>query len=117
MVPLAVQRLQWQLAGVGGASATESRWIESVILAVCLVLASAMTASRRPGWQALGIVTSLAYVYLGVAAIAVPDQPGSWAIPGGIASVMGGLAYAGVIFTEARRGHVVATLSPRVVTA
>jgi len=117
MVPYAVQHLQWQLAGVGGASATESRWIESVILAACLVLASAMTATRRPGWQALGIITSLAYIYLGAAAIAVPDQPGSWGIPGGAAAIAAGLAYAGIIFAEARRGSVIASLTPTVVAA
>jgi hypothetical protein len=116
MVPFAVQHLQWQLTDVGGASATESRWIESVILAACLVLATVLIASRRPGWQALGVITSLAYIYLGLAAIAVPDQPGSWGTLGGVVSIAGGLAYAGVILTEARRGGEVATLRPTPVT-
>jgi hypothetical protein len=115
MVPLGLQRLLWQLGGIGGASASESRWAESVILAACLILASAMTATRRPGWQALGVITSLAYIYLGVAAIAVPDQPGSWGIAGGIASIAEGMAFAGIVFTEARRHSVVARLKARVV--
>jgi hypothetical protein len=117
MVPLGLQRLLWQIEGVGGVSASESRWAESVILAVCLILASAMTATRRPGWQALGVITSLAYIYLGVAAIAVPDQPGSWGIPGGIASIAGGLLYAGIIFVEARRSPAVARLRAGLATA
>jgi hypothetical protein len=117
MGTVGLQHLQFQLAGVGGASASESRWIESVILSVCLISASVLTATRRPGWQALGVITSLAYIYLGIAAIAVPDQPGSWGIPGGIASIAGGLAYAAVIFAEARRGAAVATPKPRAATA
>jgi hypothetical protein len=114
---VALQHLQWQLAGFGGASASESRWAESVILSVCVISASVLTATRRPGWQALGLITSLAYIYLGLAAIAVPDQPGSWGIPGGVAAIAGGLAYAAVIFTEARRGAVVATAKTRAATA
>jgi hypothetical protein len=117
MVPFTVQHLQWQITRVGGASATESRWIESVILAACLVLASVLTASRRPGWQALGMITSLAYIYLGFAVIAVPDQPGSWGVLGGVAAIAGGLVYAGVLVAEARRGSEVPTLRPTVVAA
>src|SRR5579859_4298801 len=117
MGTVALQHLHWQLAGFGGASASESRWAESVILSVCLILASVLTATRRPGWQALGVITSLAYVYLGIAAIAVPDQPGSWGMLGGIASIAGGLAYAAVIFAEARPGAPVATRNTRAATA
>jgi hypothetical protein len=111
MGTVALQHLQWQLAGFGGASASESRWAESVILSVCLISASVMTATRRPGWQALGLITSLAYIYLGIAAIAVPDQPGSWGIPGGIVAIAGGFAYVGLVFREARRGPLAAALS------
>jgi hypothetical protein len=117
MVPFGLQRLQWQLTGVGGVSAMESRWIESVILAACLILASVLTASRRPGWQTLGTITSLAYLYLGLAAIAVPDQPGSWGVLGGGVSIAGGLVYAAVVLAEARRGSPVATLRPASATA
>jgi hypothetical protein len=117
MGTMALQHLQWQLAGFGGTSASESRWAESVILSLCLIFASVLIATRRPGWQALGVITSLAYIYLGIAAIAVPDQPGSWGPPGGIAAIAGGLAYAAVILSEARRGAALATPETRAATA
>ncbi|MBV9894253.1 MAG: hypothetical protein JO020_08785 [Chloroflexi bacterium] len=105
MGAIGLQHLQWQLAGFGGASASESRWAESVILSVCLIFASVLAATRNPGWQALGLITSLAYIYLGIAAISVPDQPGSWGLAGGIAATAGGLVYGGLIVFESRQPH------------
>ncbi|MBV9577174.1 MAG: hypothetical protein JO057_01145 [Chloroflexi bacterium] len=116
LVPLAVVNLQRQLEGVGGDSAAQARWIEAAILAVVLVVAMLLTATRRPGWQTLGVLTSLAYVYLGVAALSIPDQPGSWGIVGGIAALAGGLAYAGLVLAEGRRAASTAVLTARLVT-
>jgi drug/metabolite transporter (DMT)-like permease len=98
-----LRNLQWQLSGFGGEHAAEARWMGAVILALCLVLASLLTATRRPGWQTLGLITSLAYLYLGVAALTVPDQPGSWGVLGGVAALVGGLAYAALVWFEAQQ--------------
>jgi hypothetical protein len=110
LAPVTLRNLQWQLSGFGGEHAEEARWMGAVILAVCLVLAALLTSSRRPGWQVLGAIISLAYVYLGVAAITVPDQPGSWGVLGGLAAIIGGLAYAALIAAEAREARPVAAL-------
>ena len=102
LAPITLRNLQWQLSGFGGEHAAEARWMGAVILAVSLVLAALLTATRRPGWQMLGGLVSLAYLYLGVAALSVPDQPGSWGVAGGLAAITGGLAYAGLLAVETR---------------
>jgi hypothetical protein len=92
LIPLALLNLQRELSGYLGPQASEARWMGAVILCVALVLANFLTASRRPGWVALGTLVSLAYLYLGAAAITVPDQPGSWGVLGGLAAIGAGLA-------------------------
>jgi hypothetical protein len=88
------------------------RWAESIDLALTLIVAGLLTATRRPGWRELGIITGLAYLYLAAAALAVPDQAGSWGVAGGIASVLGGLAYIGATLVEARRDSSEPTQAP-----
>jgi hypothetical protein len=100
LAPVTLRNLQWQLAGVGGEHAEQSRWMGAVILSVCLVLAGLLAATRRPGWRALGILTGITYVYLGAAALSVPDQPGSWGTAGGLAALIWGAAYVGAVALE-----------------
>jgi hypothetical protein len=103
LAPTTMHRLVWQVQGVGGESAVHARWTGGVILAVCLVLAGLLTATKRPGWRALGILTGITYLYLGAAALTVPDQAGSWGVPGGLLALLGGMAYIAVTTLEGRR--------------
>ncbi len=57
---------------------------------------------KRPGWRALGIITGVAFLYLGLAALALPQQAGSWGIPGGILSLLAGALFVTVTLREAR---------------
>ena len=82
--------------------AQEGYWITVVILAIVLILGGVLAATKRPGWQALGIITGLAFLNLGVAAITVPNQPGSWGVVGGIGSLLGGLAFIAATMWESR---------------
>lgn len=103
LAPYAVQNLQWQFQGVGGEQAMTGRWAGAAILAVCLVLAGLFAATLRPGWRELGVLAGIAYLYLGAAALTVPDQPGSWGVLGGVLALVGGVAYLAVTTREARR--------------
>jgi hypothetical protein len=41
----------------------------------------------------MAAITGLALLYLGAAAIAIPDHDGSWGVTGGMIAGFGGLAY------------------------
>jgi hypothetical protein len=103
LVPYIVRLTIWQLQGFGGEHATANQWISDVEHAVFLVLATILTCTRRPGWRTLGTLTGLVFLYLGVAALALPGYAGSWGITGGILALVGGLLYLIVIMSEARK--------------
>ena len=103
LVPYIVRLTLWQIQGVGGEQAIANQWISDVEHAVFLLIATIMTATRRPGWRTLGTLTGVVLLYLGVAALTLPGYAGSWGIAGGILSLMGGLAYLIVTLNEARK--------------
>lgn len=76
------------------------RWAEDAAVMVALVVAGLLAATRRPGWVALGTLLGIASVYLGAAALTVPDQPGSLGTLGGILSLGAGAAYLGISYRE-----------------
>jgi len=62
--------------------ALANHWITGVALAMLLVLAGILSAAKRPGWRTLGVLVGLAFLHLGVAALTLPDNPGSWGMTG-----------------------------------
>jgi hypothetical protein len=103
LVPYIVRLTLWQLQGFGGEQATANAWISDVEHTVFLLLAAILASTKRPGWRILGILTSVVFLYLGVAALALPGYAGSWGITGGILALIGGLLYLIVTMREARR--------------
>lgn len=104
LAPLAIRDLGRQISGFGGAEYQDHHvWISSVQLSLLLVISGLLAATKRAGWQVLGMLTGLALLYLGIAALLLPDQPGSWGMPGGVLAVLGGLSYIAVTIVEARR--------------
>ena len=84
-------------------------WITNFEHTVSLLLAGILTSTKRPGWRVLGILTGAAFLYLGAAALVVPDAPGSWGAAGGILALLCGAAYITLTLFEARRtAHVLA---------
>lgn len=71
----------------------EFRWGENSALFISLLLAGYLSAGGRPGSAKLGILTGIVYLYLGAAALTIPDHAGSFGIWGGIASAIAGIAY------------------------
>jgi hypothetical protein len=68
-------------------------WTITMVLAVAIVAAGLLAATSRPGARELGILAGLALVYLGLAALRVPDHAGSWGSRGGVAAIAAGAAY------------------------
>jgi hypothetical protein len=104
LVPQAWHAFQLQLAAAD-AHARLGHWAGEVMLAVALVLAGVLAATKRPGWLALGLLTSVALIYLGLAAVMLPDQPGSWGASGGALATIGGWAFVGATLWEERRSR------------
>jgi hypothetical protein len=74
-----------------------------MVEAVALALAGLLAATRRPGWQALGLLTGVALIYLGLAAAKLPIQAGGWGAAGAALATLGGWAFVGVTAWEVRR--------------
>ncbi len=92
LVPVAIH------AGMQQFQETEEqfRWGEHAAMLLALLYAGYLASSNRAGSRALAMIVGIVYVYLGAAALAVPDHPGSWGIIGGIASIAYGAVYAAV---------------------
>jgi hypothetical protein len=57
-------------------------------------LAALLAGMRRPGSQALTLMAAAVLVFLGAAAITVPNNPGSWGFLGGVGAVAAGAVLA-----------------------
>ena len=102
LAPIIWHSFIWQVQGVGGQSATANEWIADVEHTLLLLLAGFMTSTKRPGWRPLGILTGVTFLYLGIAALAVPHHAGSWGIIGGVLALLGGVGYIAATLFEAR---------------
>jgi hypothetical protein len=89
--------------GVAGAQASSGHGIATTTLAAVLALAGGLAATKRPGWQALGLLAGATLIYLGLAASVVPAQVGSWGRSGAGLATAGGWAFVAVTWWEARR--------------
>jgi hypothetical protein len=101
LVPYMGRLLLWQMQGVGGEHATANQWISDVEHTAFLLLAMFLASTKRPGWRTLGILTGVVFLYLGVAALALPNHAGSWGVTGGILALIGGLLYIVATIREA----------------
>jgi len=105
LAPIAARELNWQILGMTAQDvhALHYHWLTSVVLTLLLLLAGSLSAAKGAGWQALGFVTGVAYLYLGSMALILPDYAGSWGTIGGVLGLLGGLGYITTTFVEARR--------------
>jgi hypothetical protein len=103
LAPYMGRLLLWQLQGVGGEQAAANQWISDVEHTALLLLAGFLASTKRPGWRTLGILTGLVFLYLGVAALALPNHAGSWGVTGGILALIGGLLYIVATIREASK--------------
>lgn len=107
LAPVVVSRLRLQLLGTAADEhAVDMRWAEEAIVCAALLAAGWLSSTKRGGWRELGVLTGLAYLFLGAAALTVPAQTGSWGVGGGLAALLGGVAYLGATFVESRAAAV-----------
>ena len=104
LIPDLWRNLQLQMTDVGE-HAIHFHWLNGVELDLLLVIAGLMAATKRPGWQTVGMLTGLAFLYLGAAAMSVPLQAGSWGMRGGALALLGGVAFIGTTLKESRAAH------------
>ena len=107
LAPIMARELNWQLLGMTGhdVHAANYHWLTSVLLASMLILAGALAAAKQAGWQVLGFLTGVAFLYLGGAALLLPDYAGSWGVTGGVLGLLGGLGYLTATLVEARKAR------------
>jgi hypothetical protein len=105
--PIIARELNYQILGLTehDVHALNYHWLTSVVLALLLILAGSLAATKRPGWKVLASLTGLAFLYLGSAALFLPDYAGSWGTSGGVLGILGGLAYIVVPLVEARKSR------------
>ena len=92
LFPSLWRALQAQVAGADELALTYG-WASTVEHLVNLWLMALLAASRRPGSTLLALLVAACLLYLGVAAIAVPGNPGSWGFSGGAIAIAGGAIY------------------------
>jgi hypothetical protein len=101
LMPVVWRETQYQIVGMteNDVHALLLHWIGSATLIVLLLLAGLLSSTKQPGWKELAIITGAAYCYLGVIAMIVPGDAGSWGETGGLFSIIGGVLY--MLFTLA----------------
>ena len=88
--PLVWSALQAQIQGAGEL-ASNYGWV-SIVEHLCnLWLITLLSSFRRPGSGLLAALAGGCLVYLGVAAISVPVNPGSWGLAGGAVAILAGV--------------------------
>lgn len=102
LIPDMVRHVQWQLAGIGGEQLRRFFWLQTIGMDITLILAGLLVARKRPGWQILGLLLGTAYLYLGVVAMTIPDESGSWGMIGGTLAVLAGISYWALTLWETR---------------
>jgi hypothetical protein len=103
MLPDLWRNLRWQITGFGGDPALRYLWLEAIFFIITLIVAGFLTAIKRPGWQVLGLLLGVVYLYIGVVAMTLPGEIGSWGTVGGILSILGGVTYMVLTVWEIRR--------------
>jgi hypothetical protein len=105
LAPRIARELTWQILGITqqDVHALNYHWLTSVVLALLLILAGSLAATRQAGWQFLGLIAGVAYLYLGCIAIMLPDYAGSWGTLGGVLGLLTGTSYIIATLLELRR--------------
>ena len=79
-------------------------WSDYAEHVAVLALAGVLAASRGPGWRVLRVMCSAVWLYLGlVAALVLPDYPGSWGRIGGAAAILVGAGFGIAAWLEHER--------------
>lgn len=103
VIPDIWHNISLQLIDSTSEHAKGGHWYLSATLSILLLVAGLLASTKRAGWAVLGMITGIAFLYLGMAAISLPFHPGSWGTIGGVLALLAGIAYIGITIFEARR--------------
>jgi len=81
-------------------AADPTRWGSDIIMSFVLIIGGLLVSSMRGGWFTLGVIVGLDFLYVGAAAITIPDQDGSWGTLGGMLSIVFGLIWFAALHQE-----------------
>ena len=107
LAPVMARELNYQMLGMTehDVHAMNYHWLTSVVLALLMLLAGVLAATKQPGWHVLGFIAGIAFLYLGSMALFLTDYAGSWGTTGGVLGIVGGLGYIVTTVVEMRRGR------------
>jgi hypothetical protein len=86
--------LNYQWDDFGGEHAKFQHWTIGTVQGFVILWAGLIAATNRPGSRPTGLLAAASLVYLGLAALRVPDHTGSWGTSGGYWALAGGVAFA-----------------------
>src|ERR1700730_1572188 len=74
LAPIIARELNYQILGMTehDVHALNYHWLTSVVLALLLLLAGSLAATKQPGWHVLGGIAGIAFLYLGCMALFLP---------------------------------------------
>jgi hypothetical protein len=102
LLPIAVQPLRTQMTLPRGNGSDLNTLASNAQHLMLLALAGLLAATRRPGWKVIAFGVTVTYTYLAVASLLLPNQPHSWGVAGGVASLLAAAAF-GIAATVASR--------------
>jgi hypothetical protein len=107
LAPVITRELNYQMLGMTehDVHAMNYHWLTSVVLALLLLLAGSLAATKQPGWHMLGFIAGTAFLYLGSMALFLADYAGSWGTTDGVLGILGGLGYIATTVIEMRKGR------------
>lgn len=105
LLPDAWRGIQLQMAG-GNEHAALGHWQASTIITLWIVVGGVLAATRGGGWRKMSTIIAIAFLYLGVAALSIPQHDGSWGTMGGIVSILGGVVFAAITQGQAQAHEV-----------
>lgn len=104
LLPTAWHEMQLQAIGMStnDTHALVFHWTGSALLIILLVVGGFLAATKRSGWKELGVIVGGTFCYLGLIAMTMPMQTGSWGGASGLYAVSIGVWYILFTFLEAR---------------
>lgn len=105
LLPTAWHEMQLQAIGMStnDVHALVFHWAGSALLIILLVIGGFLAATKRPGWKELGVIVGGTFCYLGLIAMTLPAQTGSWGGASGLYAISIGIWYILFTFLEGRQ--------------